>query len=386
MGLTSGALALLLALIAATTLAGVLLGWRRLSRPGARRVAARAAALCLLEAAVLSLVLVVANRYLLFYSSWSDLFGSDHASAAVRAAPAGRSGTAGMVRVLTESAVPVPGVPGSVGRLAAVWIHGQLSGLTVPGQLYLPPGSGPAPGSARAAGPAPPYPVIVALTSQPAAGASPYAARNLAAAVAAQIAAGRLEPVILLVLSAGPGPAGQPGRRWPGGPGCLNVPGGAQGQTFLDQDVPRVLQAQYHAAAARWAVLGDSAGGYCSLELALSDSAAFAVAAVPHGRYGPPPAAQAGGSPQIQAQENLLWQLRNQPAQPVSVLFAGPGTGAGLGPAARFAALARPPMRVRSAGLADGPSPLAPVLDWIGAALRPAALAPREEAEPPGQG
>ena len=149
------------------------------------------------------------------------------------------------------------------------------------------------------------------------------------------------------------------------------MPGGTQGQTFLTQDIPRLLDGRYHAAPpGTWALLGDRAGGYCALELALSDPATFAAAAVPRGRYGGPPAAQAGGSPQIREQENLLWQLRNQPAQPVSVLFAGPGTSPGLGRDARFARLARPPMRVTSAGLARGTFPLAPVLDWLGAALR----------------
>ena len=395
MGLTSGALALVLGLAVTAALVGVLLGWRRLGRPGARRVAARAVALFVLQAGVLALVFVLANRSLVFYSSWSDLLGSDSAGAAVRPAQAGRTTATDTVQVLDESAVTVPGIPAAAGDLSAVRIHGQLSGLTVQGQLYLPAGDGQPAGSSpsapprQAAGPRPGpvpspsgarrYPVIIAFTGQPASGGSPYAAQNLAAAAAAQIAAGRMPPVILLILPAGPAPAvpRQPGSR-PGnggsqgsarGPGCLDVPGGDQGETLVTQDIPRILQGRYHAAApGTWALLGDRAGGYCSLELALSDSVTFAVAAVPRGRYDSPPAAQAGGSPQIRDQENLLWQLRHQPAQPVSVLFAGPGASAGLGRDARFAALARPPMRVTSMRLASGRFPLAPVLDWLGAA------------------
>ena len=56
------------------------------------------------------------------------------------------------------------------------------------------------------------------------------------------------------------------------------------------------------------------------------------------------------------------------------MLFAGPGAAAGLGRDARFAALARPPMRVASIGLAGGRFPLAPVLDWLGTTLRSPAL------------
>jgi hypothetical protein len=371
-GLTSGTLALVLGLAVAAALAGLLLGWRRLGRPGAFRVAARAVALFAVQFGVLALVFVLANRSLVFYSSWSDLLGSDRASAAVRSAQVGRATAADTVQIIDESDVTVPGIRGAVGLLAAVRIHGELSGLTVPAQLYLPPGQ-------LTSGPRR-YPVIIAFTRQPASGGSPYAAQNLAAAAAAQIAAGRLPPVILLVLSAGPARAMRPpGDAGPGrggrleqeqsGPGCLDVPGGVQGQTFLTQDIPRLLQGRYRVTApGTWGLLGDRAGGYCSLELALSDSATFAVAAVPRGRYDSPPAAQAGGSPQIRDQENLLWQLGHQPAQPVSVLFAGPGTAAGLGRDARFAAMARPPMRVTSIGLAGGQFPLAPVLDWLGAA------------------
>ena len=69
MGLTSGTLALVLGLAVAAALAGLLLGWRRLGRPGAGRVAARAAALSAVQLGVLTLVFVLANRSLVFYSS-----------------------------------------------------------------------------------------------------------------------------------------------------------------------------------------------------------------------------------------------------------------------------------------------------------------------------
>ena len=206
MGLTSGSLAILLALAVAAALAGVLAGWRRLGAPGARRVAARATVLCILQLSVVALVFVLLNRALVFYSSWSDLAGHDGSGAAVRPARGGRASAADPVRVLSESAVAVPGVPGAAGRIASVQIHGELSGLNVQGQLYLPPGYGQ---PSRAA---PPYPVIIAITGQPAAGDSPYAARNLAAAAAAQIASGRIPPFILLAL---PAARRGPRRGWP---------------------------------------------------------------------------------------------------------------------------------------------------------------------------
>src|ERR1039457_5736240 len=76
-GLTSPALVLLLGVTVAVLLAVILLGWGRLAGQGARRVALRAAVLCALQASVLSLVFVLVNNSLVFYSSWADLVGSD---------------------------------------------------------------------------------------------------------------------------------------------------------------------------------------------------------------------------------------------------------------------------------------------------------------------
>jgi hypothetical protein len=359
-GLTSPALALLLGVTVAVLLAVILLGWGRLAGRGARRVALRAAVLCALQASVLSLVFVLVNNSLVFYSSWADLVGSDTGGGTVRAAAGGNSGTADPVVVLGTSAVTVPGVPRAGGRLERVEIHGALSGLAVPGRLFLPAGYGQ---GQR-------YPVIVVITDQVSNDSSPYGARRLAGAAAAQIAVGRLRPVILLFVAAGLSQSDQ---------GCLDQPGGIQAQTFFAQDVPRVLQTAVGAStsASQWALLGDQSGGYCSLQLALDDSTVFSVAVAPRGSYtGPPGSSTAGGSPQLRRQDNLMWQLRHLPPQPLSVLFAGPGDAAGLGQAAGLAALARPPMRAASAGLGSGRWPLAPVLDWIGAALAaPAALA-----------
>jgi hypothetical protein len=364
MALTSPLLAVALGTTVTVLLAGILLGWRRLAGRGARRVALRAVGLCALQASVLGLVFVLVNNSLVFYSSWSDLAGSDTGGGTVRAAAGGSAGPAGSLTLLSRSAVTVPGLPRAGGRLDSVRIHGGLSGLTVPGHLFVPPGYGGRASRGRL------YPVIVVISNREADRSAPYGALRLAAAAAAQIAAGRLPPAILLFLPAGLSPSDQ---------GCLNQPGGVQEQTFFAQDVPRVLQtaAAASTSASQWALLGDQSGGYCALQLALDDSAVFSVAVAPPASYTRPPGPGAAGSPQLSQQDDLLWQLRHLPPQPLSVLVAGPGAAPGLGPASGLAALARPPMHVASASLSPGRWPLAPVLDWIGAALRPpAALAP----------
>ncbi|HEY5360762.1 MAG TPA: alpha/beta hydrolase-fold protein [Streptosporangiaceae bacterium] len=356
MALTSPLLAVALGTTVTVLLAGILLGWRRLAGRGARRVALRAIGLCALQASVLGLVFVLVNNSLVFYSSWSDLAGSDTGGGTVHAAAGGSAGPADSLTVLSRSAVTVPGLPRVGGRLDSVRIHGALSGLTVSGHLFLPPGYG-GRASRRL------FPVIVVISNRGADRSAPYGALSLAAAAAAQIAAGRLPPAILLFLPAGLSSSDQ---------GCLNQPGGVQAQTFFAQDVPRVLQtaAAASSSASQWALLGDQSGGYCALQLALDDSGVFSVAAAPPASYARPPGPGAAGSPQLSQQDDLLWQLRHLPPQPLSVLVAGPGAAPGLGPARELAALARPPMHVASASLAPGRWPLTPVLDWIGAVLR----------------
>ena len=89
LGLTSPALVVALSAAVIVTLAAMLWWWPRLAVPGARAVVLRIAALAALQASVLGLIFVIANRSAEFYSSWSDLFGTDHASAAIVAVGSG---------------------------------------------------------------------------------------------------------------------------------------------------------------------------------------------------------------------------------------------------------------------------------------------------------
>ncbi len=140
LGLTSPALVVVLAVAAIAALAGTLWWWPRLAGPGPRSLLLRIAALAALQVSVLGLIFVIANRSAEFYSSWSDLFGTDSANGAIVAVGLGSSQTAAPLKVISSAPVPVPGrrrVPG--GRLQTVQIHGQLSGLSAPGYVYLPP-------------------------------------------------------------------------------------------------------------------------------------------------------------------------------------------------------------------------------------------------------
>ncbi len=358
MGLTSPALMVALAVVAAAALAAILWYWPKLAGRGVVPVLLRVAALGVLQLSVLGLIFAIVNSSAEFYSSWSDLFGTQPGGGAVMASPyrashdAGGSQPVAPVTVLASSAVPVPGQPGVPGgQLQAVRLYGQLAGLSVPAYIYLPPGYG-----ARAAAP---LPVAVVISGQLGRPAEPYSVDQLAATVARQITARRLAPVILVMLPATIGQQDQ---------GCLDVPGGTQAATFFTEDLPQAVGSAYRAmppTSRRWALVADSSGGYCALQLAMTSSETFAAAAVPPGSYtSPPGSGEFGGSPQIRTQDNLIWLLQHQPMQPVSVLFTGPGSGQ------PFLSQARPPMYAGQIGLSPGKWQLAGVIDWIGSALQ----------------
>jgi hypothetical protein len=349
-GLTSPALVYLLVGLLAVLLGSVMWAWPALARPGVRQVGRRIVALCAVQVIMVALTFVVVNDINGFYSSWADLFGRYRGGGALITLRGGTPRSTASISVLrARRVITSDGRPG--GTLETVRIHGQLSGLAVVGHVYLPPGyprSGPAD---------PRYPVIVVISAAGDGTGSPYSPRHTAEAAAAQIAAGRLRPVIVLTLPPGPGRD----------PGCLDMPGGPQGAMFFAQDLPAAIGSRYRAGyqPGEWALLGDTSGGYCALQLALTSAPMFsAVAAPAAGHYrAAPRLAVLDHSSQLREQDNLLWLLSHQPMQPISVLFTRPGS------ARQFLALVREPMRAATMRLAAGPAPLAPVLDWLGQVL-----------------
>jgi hypothetical protein len=349
-GLTSPVLLGLVAALVAVLLGGVLWGWPRLGGPGWRPVALRVSALIVLNASVVGLIFTAVNRSNDFFTSWSDLFGRYQGGGALRA-----------VRPSTARPEPTPPAPAVIlrtdpvriggsrtaGMLQTVMFHGQLSGLQFEANVYVPPGY---PVSGQR------YPVLLTVSGSAGSAVSPYGARPLAAAIATEIAAHRLRPLIAVILPPGPG----------SDLGCLNVPAGPQATLFFAQDLPAALGSRYQVVAppAGLALLADATSGYCALHLALTNASVFGAVAVPPADYRTPPGSSGwAGSPQLRQQDNLIWLLRHQPPPAVTVLFTGPRMP---GP---FRSLAASPMRVTAVSVGPGASPLAHVLDRVGALL-----------------
>jgi hypothetical protein len=364
--LTSPVLPYVLGSLAAVVLAVIIVAWPRLARFGVWPVVLRIVSLCLLQTLVLGLIFVIVNQAGEFYASWSDLFGSVNGGAGVVAASGSPAQHLRPLVVTGSTIVRVPGRRNAAGTLQSVRFNGPLSGLTVTGHVYLPVGYQQR--SARQ------YPVLMEISSAASDSNSPYAPYRLAQSAALQIAARRMPLMIVVMLPAALSPNDQ---------ACLNIPpvfgkGGRSAtapvlaETFFAQDVPGVLEAGYGASSkpGGWALLGDRAGGYCALQLALDNPYVFSIAAAPRGDYSRPPGMGSTlSSPAFRQQDDLVWLLAHTPMQPVSVLLAGPGQLSGPGLAQPFLTLAQRPMRVSTTQLGTGSWPLANVLDWIGAAV-----------------
>jgi len=364
-GLTSPGLPYLLALLGFIVLIAIVLGWPWLARRTLPRIYLRFLSICVLQALVLGLIFVVVNNEGEFYSSWSDLFGTD-ASGRASIVAAGPVDTASrnLLSVTARSAVRLAGGHQG-GVLENVRIDGQLSGLSVAGSVYLP-------AAYAARGRLPEFPVVTVVSDATTSGSSPYSATRLAQSAATEIAAGRMVPVVIVMLPATVGGVDQ---------ACLNLPPvlrrgvqqrpAIEGGTFFAQDLPDAIGSAYRVRTtpASWALVGGQSGGYCALQLAMDYSYVFSVAVAPRASYVSPPGAAAQLPGPFRQQDDLLWQLRHLPPAPVSVLFAGPGSAAGGGQAASFISLAQQPMRVSTMQLDGGNWPLARVLDWVAAAV-----------------
>lgn len=359
MGPTSLALIGLLAVLSVLLMVGALCLWNVLARPGVIGIAGRIMVICVIDIVVLGLILAIANRSGNFYASWSELFGTEHLLGKVVALSRGpvdaRSvkGHDGQLAVTARLAVTVPGYrQARGGRLLTVTMTGPVSGITARGYIYVPEAAPPA--AQR-----PNLPVIVVISDHIGPSAATFSARRIASTVAFEIASGSLRPALVVMLPASIAPGA--------GRSCLDVPGGPQAATFFAQDLPQLVRSGFPAgrSSALWAVAGDSTGAYCALQLALTNSATYSVAAAPPGYYTPESApADVGPTRPLRQQENVLYLLRHQPMQPVSVLFTS-----GSAAARPILALARAPMRVAIVPLGVGRWPLAPVLDRIGRLL-----------------
>ncbi len=283
----------------------------RYSAPGRGRLAARTGLVVGSQVLLLSALLAGVNANMRFYSSWRDLFGVRSGPVLISDRPAGpaRPSTRAVARgqdALTR------GLPAQDGHLEILDIPGTRSGISARAYVYLPP--------QYARGHGRPFPVTLFL-------ARPREAigrQHLPRLAAREIAAGRLRPMLIVVV--------------PAGEGCVDAPGGRQGETFFTQDLPAAIHAAYQAGSGpgSWSVAGPGAAGYCAALLTLRHSDRFGSGVFGAGALTPPSGDLYGGSPSIRDEYDPRWLVRHRPPPPVGVgVVADDGFAAGCRPPTR---------------------------------------------------
>ncbi|MFI6518697.1 alpha/beta hydrolase [Spirillospora sp. NPDC050679] len=409
-----------LCLLAAAAFGATVLLWSRVSGGGARQVAARSGLLVATQALLTAALVMVANKYFVFYATWNDLLGSDRARVQVKQVQTDKGKEAvpsGLVHRTTTALGPHrkgrKADPAKDGRVDRLQVTGARSGLDGEAHVYLPPEYFQPKYAAKR------LPVVLLLSGrarpQDASADEKLAwikqARLPQAAQALARGDAHAQPMIyVMTRSAG---ALTQTRQPPAGPGadkglakhpataaaggghpasCLNVPGWGFGQaeTFFTQDLPVAVGDTYRVPRIRagWAVAGFGASGQCAARFAMLRSDLFAAGASLNGAFDPPPAQVSGGgakadlyggSKALKQDNDLLWRLEHLPPPPVSVLVAaGQDSGHADRQATRFAALAKPPMRAEkialpgaAASLRESRAWLPQVLAWLGRQVRP---------------
>ncbi|MFB4303510.1 alpha/beta hydrolase [Actinomadura sp. NTSP31] len=405
----SAAFLALVCVPAAACLVAAVVLWPRFAGRGVRPAAARTGLLLASQALLTASVVLLVNRYFVFYATWDDLLGGSTTNAKVRQVQPSRgaeSAPSGPVHRVTTALGPKRRGhhrdPAQDGRVDRLDVGGARSGLDGQAYVYLPPQYFQPQYAGRR------LPVVVLVPGGPSdAGTAWLRQARLPEEAGAAGATGHVQPMVYAMV--------RPVRGLVPGGRCLDLPGvaGGQAETFYAQDLPLALAATYRLPQARagWGVAGFGEGGQCAARLAMLHSDRFSAAASLNGRFGlpadgpgtgartvvkigpragrpekpagdgdgakPAPGDPYGGSEAYRLDDDLTWRLQHFPPPPVSVLAAAAAAGPDAQAATGFAALAKPPMRVDKLLVPGAPATLGrwrhdlpAVLQWLSAHLR----------------
>jgi S-formylglutathione hydrolase FrmB len=305
--------------------------WNRAELPRAGRWAIR---LVLLSAGQLSAVLVVAvllNNTFVFYQSWSELLGQ-HPRQEQSAAELG-SFDARLRPELYRDFLA------ERGTLTSLPVAGLASGVHAgPATVYLPPQYGDPAYADRS------FPVVELLSGFPG-GPHPWVRMlHVVDVLDSLIATGRAVPFIAVMP--------EQNVAWPRDTECVNVVGGPQVDSYLSDDVRTAVVRAFRASAgSRWAVMGDSTGGYCASSLAFRHPGMYAAAVSLAGYNAPAHDATTGnlfqGDPRRADDFSPLWLLQHGRAPDVALLLISTHADrASYRAAERMAEASRPPLRL----------------------------------------
>jgi enterochelin esterase-like enzyme len=289
------------------------------------------------------------NAYFVFYNSWNDLIGATGAPVGVKGGRLGAGALPG--QPLARSVSPLSGksglhTPDRDGQLEETTIRGERTGLQAKAFVYLPPQYFQPQFKTRR------FPVSLVLAGYPGDPRGIIERQDMVKLATRDIKSGAIQPMVLVITRTMVAP--------PRDTECTDVPGGPQAETFFSQDVPQALNNTYRLApnGHGWGTMGQSAGGYCSVKLAMMHSDRFAAGASLGGFLDAIKDATTGdlygGSEQVRNDNNMIWRLQHLPPPPTSVLLTSSKVEKGYRQAQRFVALAKPPLKVDTIFPDDG--------------------------------
>jgi len=313
MTLTAWPFMLLLGMIGLTCCVGTYLLWMRW--PGRWALPGRAASLLLIMVLGGVIALAQVNRSYGFYTSASDLLGRPASARSLVAQT--RPGAGSQVSVLTPDWFALGRRDGRHGHgiMLRVLYPGTRSGMTHHGLLYLPAAYFTGNTERR-------FAAVEVFHGYPGSPETFPRLMNIQARLEAEIAAGRVPPVVLVI------PQVYAGGR---SSECVNAVHGAQWETYLSVDVVDDVTRTFRVDASRsWATLGISTGGFCAVNLGLRHPGRYAAAASLSGYF---TAGEDPGTPALYqgarfaSRENspIWWVRYRAPAAPALYLSASAG-------------------------------------------------------------
>ncbi|WP_377268844.1 alpha/beta hydrolase [Peterkaempfera sp. SMS 1(5)a] len=312
MELTSGAFLALIMVVLVVLTVLVLTLWNRIPGPRAARYGGRLGLLVLNQAVAVLVALVWLNNTYAFYESWDDLLGTNGNQVAL-----GPDGGSPVVGASALAGGPSGGVRSVLSftpfkrRVLEATAVGPRSRLR--GELYvwLPPQYQQTAYRTKA------FPVIELLPGQPGSPRTWFGPMDVDRVLGGLIAAQRVHPFILV--SATMNYTGTKDS------GCVDVPRGPRVDTWLTRDVPWLVEHSLRAAsdARHWALMGYSAGAYCSVDLTVKHPDVFR-AAVSLSGYNTPESPFVVRNPALRAANSPVQRLRRMTVQPdIALLLAG---------------------------------------------------------------
>lgn len=296
--------------------------WSRVKGPRVVRGGTRLSLLLSGQVATVLLVVLLANDYGQFYTSWNDLFGNSGGPPTVATFGANTPAvsnrqqlisdhgpTTGRLTVLGQTNWASQAQRSTRGAVESVSLTGLTSGLTVNGYVYLPPEYF-APKNAHRR-----FPAVEVLTGYPGSALSLFSRLDYPAVALQLVKENHSAPMIYVMLSPTVAP--------PRDTECTDIPGGPQAETFMAQELPSAVESALRVQPGNWGIAGDSTGGYCATKITMSYRQTFAADVSLSGYYFARSDRTTGnlwgGSLAVKHANDPEWLLTHKPAPPVSL-------------------------------------------------------------------